>query len=114
MNTVSVMLRYRPGPDVLVGEVDLPDVQLFTEVVHPDIVIRWQATLVGEVLHSFQLVDAARHLAEGDVPLPKVLLHELQRVVARPAVEERVECELVVSSNLLRRRARVGAHASVQ
>lgn len=116
MNTVAVMLRHRPGPDVLLGEVDLPDVQLYTEVVDPDVVIRWQATLEGEVLHSFQIIDASARLAAGDVPLPRYLLKELQRLAERwprpePSgfavpVSELHESELVVTTSLLRRPTR--------
>ena len=99
-----VTLRYRPGADVLSGQIHLGEVgdhTLVTDTPDADTSVVWAAsadgTPAGHLLHSFHLVFAAARFAEGRLPLPAALqpvveslittaqhaLHEVDDPVAR-------------------------------
>lgn len=99
-----VTLRYRPGADVLSGQIHLGEVgdhARVTDTPDADTSVVWAIEVDGapadHLLHSFHLVFAAARFAEGRLPLPAALqpvveslittaqhaLHEVDDPVAR-------------------------------
>jgi len=102
-DTVRVELRYRPGPDVLSGEVallPLGDSAAVTESPDADSSFVWSG---GRYLSSFQLVHASSRLANDDAcaPLPICLVP-----VARQLVTAALEALAEHDSPMARLRAR--------
>ena len=77
MTSAHVLLRYRPGADVLTGTVTVPapadasgrDVDEVVETPDADTTLTWR----DGVLSSFQLVFAAARTGQGPLPLPPAL-----------------------------------------
>jgi hypothetical protein len=123
-STARVALRYRPGADVLSGQIHLGEVgdhTLVTDTPDADTSVVWATTVDGSpadhLVHSFHLVFAAARFAEGRLPLPAALqpvveslittahhaLHEVDDPLARARATATANTQLPLSQ--LRRSA---------
>lgn len=81
---VQVQLRYRPGPDVLTGQLHLPGAEsapLTSLDPDADTMLEWAQLPDGLHLSSFHVIHAAARLEHGDLPLPESLAHTVRRLV---------------------------------
>ena len=110
-----VTLRYRPGADVLSGQIHLGEVgdhTLVTDTPDADTSVVWateaDGSPAGHLLHSFHLVFAAARFAEGRLPLPAALQPVVESLIttAQHALHE-------VDDPLARARATATANTSL-
>ena len=116
MTSARVLLRYRPGADVLTGTVTVPapadasgrDVDEVVETPDADTTLTWR----DGVLSSFQLVFAAARTGQGPLPIPAALwptadtlivtaLHAVDEVAdlgARMRARAEATCEVPVEA----------------
>jgi len=108
---VQVQLHYRPGPDVLTGQLHLPGAAAAPHTEQSpdaDTSFQWAQLPEGPHLASFHLVHAAARLDAGALPLPESLDRTVRRLLhtAREAISG-------VTDPLARITSRAAASASV-
>lgn len=80
----QVQLRYRPGPDVLTGQLHLPGGEAARRsqlTPDADTMFEWAHLPDGPHLASFRIIHAAARLSAGRLPLPTMLDHPVQRLL---------------------------------
>ncbi len=110
-HTVQVQLQYRPGPDVLAGQLHLPgaeDAPHTRQTPDADTVLEWAQLADGPHLSSFHIIHAAARLESGPLPLPESLDRPVRRLLhaAQQAISG-------VTDPLTRVTSRAAASASV-
>lgn len=83
-HNVQVQLHYRPGPDVLAGQLHLPgadDAPLTDHAPDADSSYQWAQLADGPHLASFTLIHAGARRDAGELPLPESLDGAVQRLL---------------------------------
>lgn len=81
---VQVQLQYRPGPDVLAGQLHILGAEAVPrseQTPDADTTFEWVHLDEGLHLTSFHIIQAAARLESGPLPLPPVLHQSVQRLV---------------------------------